>query len=76
MPAGCLYPALFHAAHAEALKALAAEILPIFETRGLTTEAVVAYTLLQFQRAVEGRTFTVQLAVELARRVRAEAARR
>ena len=64
--------ALFHAGRAEALKTLAAEILPIFETRGLTTEAVVAYTLLQLQRAVEGRTFTVQLAAELARRVRAE----
>ena len=64
--------ALFHSGRAEALKALAAEILPIFETRGLTTEAVIAYTLLQLQRAVEGRTFTVQLAAELARRVRAE----
>jgi tetratricopeptide (TPR) repeat protein len=64
--------ALFHAGRSEALKTLAAEILPIFETRGLTTEAVVAYTLLQLQRAVEGRTFTVQLAAELARRVRAE----
>ena len=32
----------------------------------------MAYTLLQLQRAVEGRTFTVQLAAELARRVRAE----
>jgi tetratricopeptide (TPR) repeat protein len=68
--------ALFHAGRAEALKTLAAEILPIFETRGLTTEAVVAYTLLQFQRAVEGRTFTVQLAAELARRVRAVRRRR
>ncbi|MFL6199809.1 MAG: hypothetical protein ACJ76J_11565 [Thermoanaerobaculia bacterium] len=64
--------ALFESGRAEALKTLAAEILPIFETRGLTTEAVVAYTLLQLQRAVEGRTFTVQLAAELARRVRAE----
>lgn len=64
--------ALFHSGRAEALKTLAAEILPIFETRGLTTEAIVAYTLLQLQRAVEGRTFTVQLAAELARRVRAE----
>jgi hypothetical protein len=64
--------ALFHSGHSEALKTLATEILPIFETRGLTTEAVVAYTLLQLQRAVEGRTFTVQLAAELARRVRAE----
>ena len=64
--------ALFHAGRAEDLRTLAGEILPIFETRGLTTEAVVAYTLLQLQRAVEGRTFTVQLAVELAKRVRAE----
>ncbi|HVG06069.1 MAG TPA: hypothetical protein VNM67_00020 [Thermoanaerobaculia bacterium] len=64
--------ALFHSGRSEALKTLAAEILPIFETRGLTTEAIVAYTLLQLQRAVEGRTFTVQLAAELARRVRAE----
>jgi tetratricopeptide (TPR) repeat protein len=64
--------ALFHSGRSEALKTLAAEILPIFETRGLTTEALVAYTLLQLQRAVEGRTFTVQLAAELARRVRAE----
>jgi tetratricopeptide (TPR) repeat protein len=57
---------------ADALKTLAAELLPIFESRGLTTEAIVAYTLLQLQRAVEGRTFTLQLAAELARRVRAE----
>jgi len=63
---------LFKSGKADALKTLAAELLPIFESRGLTTEAIVAYTLLQLQRAVEGRTFTLQLAVELARRVRAE----
>lgn len=62
--------ALFKSGQTRALKTLAAEILPIFESRGLTTEAVVAYTLLQLQTAVEARTFTVQLAGELARRVR------
>ena len=44
---------------------------PIFETRGLATEAVVAYTLLQFQRPVKGRKVTVPLTAGLARRVRA-----
>jgi len=63
---------LFKSGKADALKTLAAELLPIFESRGLTTEAIVAYTLLQLQRSVEGRTFTVQLAAELAKRVRAE----
>jgi tetratricopeptide (TPR) repeat protein len=63
---------LFKSGKADTLKTLAAELLPIFESRGLTTEAIVAYTLLQLQRAVEGRTFTVQLAAELAKRVRAE----
>ncbi|HWN42263.1 MAG TPA: hypothetical protein VNW71_08575 [Thermoanaerobaculia bacterium] len=63
---------LFKSGKADALTTLAAELLPIFESRGLTTEAIVAYTLLQLQRAVEGRTFTLQLAAELARRVRAE----
>jgi tetratricopeptide (TPR) repeat protein len=63
--------ALFKSGRLQDLQSLATEILPIFESRGLTTEAVVAYTLLQLQRAVEGRTFTVQLAAELAQRVRA-----
>jgi tetratricopeptide (TPR) repeat protein len=63
---------LFKSEKADALKTLAAELLPIFESRGLTTEAIVAYTLLQLQRAVEAWTFTVQLAAELAKRVRAE----
>jgi tetratricopeptide (TPR) repeat protein len=63
--------ALFKSGRLQELQSLATEILPIFESRGLTTEAVVAYTLLQLQRAVERRTFTVQLAAELARRVRA-----
>lgn len=67
--------ALFKSGKTEALQALAAELLPIFEARGLTTEAIIAYTLLQFQRAVEGRTFTLQLAAELTRRVRAEGRR-
>lgn len=63
---------LFKSGKAKALRTLAAELLPVFEARGLTTEAIVAYTLLQLQRAVEGRTFTLQLASELARRLRAE----
>ena len=63
---------LFRSGKMEVLQMLAAELLPIFEARGLTTEAIVAYTLLQLQRAVEARTFTVQLAAELAKRVRAE----
>lgn len=63
---------LFKSGKTDTLKTLAAELLPIFESRGLTTEAIVAYTLLQLQRAVEGRTFTLQLAAELAKRVRAE----
>ncbi|HEX5715546.1 MAG TPA: hypothetical protein VF179_05260 [Thermoanaerobaculia bacterium] len=63
---------LFKSEKANTLKTLAAELLPIFEARGLTTEAIVAYTLLQLQRAVEGRTFSLQLVAELARRVRAE----
>ena len=67
---------LFKSGKTETLKTLATELLPIFESRGLTTEAILAYTLLQLQRAVEGRTFTLQLAVELAKRVRAEGRRR
>jgi tetratricopeptide (TPR) repeat protein len=63
---------LFKSEKAGALQSLAAELLPIFEARGLTTEAIVTYTLLQLQRAVEGRTFTLHLAAELAKRVRAE----
>lgn len=63
---------LFNSGKTTALETLASEILPIFESRGLTTELIVAYTLLQLQRAVEARTFTLQLAAELARRVRAE----
>lgn len=63
--------ALFKSGQTRALRTLAAEILPIFESRGLTSEAIVAYTLLQLQRAVERRRFTVQLAGELAKRVRA-----
>ena len=63
---------LFKSGKTEALQELAAELLPIFEARGLTTESIVAYTLLQLQRAVEGRTFTLHLAAELARRLRAE----
>lgn len=38
--------ALLKSGQTEALKTLASEILPIFESRGLTTEAIVAYTLL------------------------------
>lgn len=64
--------ALFKSGQTQALRALASEILPIFESRGLATEAIVAYALLQLQRAVDGRTFTVQFAGELARKVRAE----
>lgn len=64
--------ALFQSGKAEVLSTLAAELLPIFESRGLTTQAIVAYALVQLQRAVEGRTFTTQLAAELAKRVRAE----
>lgn len=63
--------ALFKSGQTRALRTLAAEVLPIFESRGLTSEAIVAYTLLQLQRAVERRRFTVQLAGELAKRVRA-----
>ena len=63
---------LFKSDKPEALRTLAAELLPIFEARGLTTEAIVAYTLLQLRTAVEGRTFTLHLAAELAKRVRAE----
>lgn len=47
-----------------------AELLPSFKSRGLTSEAFVAYTFLQLQRAVERRRFTLRLAGELARRVR------
>jgi len=55
-----------------ALEELAAEVLPVFESRGLTGEAVVAYTLIQLQRAIEGHSFTASLAAELARRLRSE----
>jgi tetratricopeptide (TPR) repeat protein len=64
--------ALLQSGDMAALEALASEILPIFESRGLATEAVVAFTLLQFQRAVEGRSFTTRLAAELARRLKSE----
>jgi hypothetical protein len=55
-----------------ALEALAAEVLPVFESRGLTGETIVAYTLIQLQRAIEGQSFTAGLAGELARRLRNE----
>jgi hypothetical protein len=55
-----------------ALEELAAEVLPVFESCGLTGEAIVAYTLIQLQKAIEGHSFSAGLAAELARRLRSE----